>query len=69
MNSAVKIVKRGKDESLTEVQAGQDERTGPESRREMMRTVKGWIAEVHRRRRDEQLSSSAFRMLRVTPYW
>jgi len=65
MNSAVKIIKRGKNEIVTEVRAGQDEGTGPQSTREMMRTVKGWI-ELHRRRRDEQLASSAFRKVRVT---
>ena len=65
MNSAIKIIKRGKNEILTEV-AGQDERAAPPNTREMMRTVKGWIAELHRRRRDEQLASSAFRKVRVT---
>jgi serine protease Do len=66
MNSDVRIIKRDKNEILTEVRAGQDERRGPQSTREMMRTVKGWIAELHRRRRDEQLASSAFRKVRVT---
>ena len=66
MNSAIKIIKRGKNEGLTEVQAGQDERTGPQGTREMIRTVKGWIAELHRHRRDEQHSSSAFRKVLVT---
>jgi hypothetical protein len=55
MNSAVKIIKRGKNEILTEVRAAQDERTGPESTREIVRTVKGWISELQERRRDEQL--------------
>jgi serine protease Do len=66
MNSAVKIIKRGKSEILTEVRAGQDERTGPQSTREIVRTVKGWISELHQRRRDEQLRSSGFRKVRVT---
>ena len=66
MNSAVKIIKRGKNEILTEVPSGQEERTGAQSTREMMRTVKGWIAELHRRRQDEQLASSAFRKFRVS---
>lgn len=39
MNSAVKIIKRGKNEILTDVQAGQDERTGPQSTVEMDRTL------------------------------
>src|SRR5882724_9619541 len=66
MNSAVKIIKRGKNEILTEVRAGQDERTGAQSTREIVRTVKGWISELHQRRRDEQLRSSGFRKVGVT---
>ena len=66
MNSAVKIIKRGKNEILAEVPAGQDERTGPQSTREMVRTVKGWIAELHRRRRDEERTNSVFGRVRVT---
>jgi hypothetical protein len=63
MNSAAKIIKRAKNEILTDVPAGQDERTDAQSTREMVRTVKGWIAELHRRRREEQTASSAFRKL------
>lgn len=66
MNSGVKIIKRGKNEILIEVRAGQDERTGAQSTSEIVRTVKGWISELHQRRRDEQLASSAFRKVRVT---
>jgi len=66
MKSAVKIIKRDKNEILTEVRAGQDESTGPQSTREIVRTVKGWISDLHQRRRDEQLRSSAFRKVRVT---
>jgi hypothetical protein len=64
MNSAVKIIKRGKNEILTEVRA-QDEMTGAQSTREIVRTVKGWISELHQRRRDEQIRSSAFRKVPV----
>ena len=66
MKSSVKIIKSGKNEVLTEVLAGQDERTGAQSTREIMRTVKGWIAELHRRHQDEELTTSAFRKMRVT---
>ena len=66
MNSSVKIIKRDKNEVLTEFPAGQDERTGAQSTREMMRTVKGWVADLHRRRRDEELATSSFRKMRVT---
>ena len=66
MNSSVKIIKRHKNEILTEVQAGQDHRTGTLSTREVTKAVKGWIAELHRRRRNEELAASAFRKMRVT---
>jgi hypothetical protein len=66
MKSGVKIIKRGKNDILTEVRSGQDERTGAQSTREIVTTVKGWISELHQRRRDEQLRSSAFRKVRVT---
>jgi hypothetical protein len=66
MNSAVKIIKRGKNQILTEERAGQDQRTGAQSTREIATTVKGWISELHQRRRDEQLRNSAFRKVRVT---
>src|SRR6267142_4705581 len=66
MNSSIKIIKRGKNEVLTGDQAGQAERTGTQSTREMVKTVKGWIAELHRRRQDEERATSAFRKMRVT---
>ena len=66
MNSSVRIIKRDKHEVLTAVQTRQDERTGAQSTREIMRTVKGWVAELHRRRRDEELATSAFMKKRVT---
>ena len=60
MNSGVKILKRGKNEILTEVRAGQDETTDQQKTREMMRTVKGWIGELRRRRRNEERTNSVF---------
>jgi hypothetical protein len=66
MNSSVKVIKRDKDEISTEVQAGHDQRTITQRTRKIRRTVKGWVAELHRRRRDEELAASAFRKMRVT---
>jgi hypothetical protein len=66
MNSSVKVIKRDRNAILSEVQAGQDQRTSTQSTREAMRVVKGWIAELHRRRRDEELAASALRKIRVT---
>lgn len=57
MNSAIKIIKRGKSETVTEVRVDQGERSGAQSTREMVRTVKGWISELQQRRRDEKLQS------------
>jgi hypothetical protein len=66
MNSSIKIIKRGKNEVLTGYQVTQDERKGTQNTREMMRTVKGWIAELHRRHQDQEVATSAFRKMRVT---
>jgi hypothetical protein len=51
---SVRIIKRSKNQILTELPAGQDEMTGQQSSREIVKTVKGWIAELHRRRRDKK---------------
>jgi serine protease Do len=66
MNSAVKIIKRGQNKSSTEVLVSQDEQAGAQSTREIVKTVKGWISELHQRRRDEQVRSSAFRKVGLT---
>jgi serine protease Do len=58
MNSAVKIIKRTKNGILTERQADQDEITARQNTRELARRVKGWIADLHRRRRDEGRANS-----------
>ena len=65
MKSAVKIIKRGQNKISTEVLAGQDDQAGAQSTREIVRTVKGWISELHHRRRDEQVAGSAFRKVGV----
>jgi len=63
MNSAVKIIKRGQNKISTGALASQDEQTGAQSTREIAKTVKGWISELHQRRRDEQVGSSALRKI------
>ena len=52
MNSLVKIVKRGTKE-LKNLQTGDQEETDRHGRREIVSTVKGWIAELEQRRRAE----------------
>ena len=66
MMKSVRIIKRSKDETLTGLQLDQDEMTEQQSTREIVTIVKGWISELHQRRRAEQLASSAFRKARVT---
>ena len=56
MNSVVKIIKRGEREQKN-LETGPNEGTGQQARREIVRTVKGWISELHQRRQDEQLQS------------
>lgn len=61
MNSAVKIIKRGQNKTSTGTVASQDEQTGAQGTREMVRTVKGWISELQQRRQDESLLIGVFR--------
>lgn len=56
MNSVVKIVKRGTGEKK-DLQTG-DQRTGRQGQREIVSTVKGWIAELEQRRRAEERAYS-----------
>jgi hypothetical protein len=51
MNSAVRIVKRGRDESLQSLQDGDDGKTAKPCEREIATTVRSWIAEREQRRR------------------
>ena len=59
----VRIIKQGRNETGT--QASHGEIPG-ETTREMVRTVKSWVAELRQRRRDEELASSVFKKLQVT---
>jgi hypothetical protein len=68
MNSAVRIMKRGQNKISTGALASQDEQTGAQSTREIAKTVKGWISELHQRLRDEQVRSSAFRKYAITSF-
>ena len=61
---SVRIIKRSKNEILTELPTGQDNVAGQPSTREMAKTVKGWIAELRQGRRDEQRANSVFGKIR-----
>jgi hypothetical protein len=57
MNSVVRIVKRGTRER-EDLQAVHQEETGRQGQREIVSTIKGWIAELEQRRREEAQSYS-----------
>lgn len=63
MNYRVRIIKRGQNEVSIGGSRGQSEQAGRQSAREIAGTVKGWIAERHQHRREEELASSQFKKL------
>jgi hypothetical protein len=54
MNSAIKIIKRNRTKGLQNSPSRQDEKTGPQSEREIAGTVKNWIAELAQRKRADE---------------
>jgi len=60
MNSGVRILKRGVNEVPNDLKAGQDEKNGQQSTREIVSTIKRWIAELEQRRREEEHTCAAF---------
>ena len=60
MSSTVRIIKRGK-ESLNDFKSNQNEKTDQSSTREIVSTVKGWIAELEQRHRAEERKHSALK--------
>ena len=59
MNSAVRILKRGRNEGVKDLKPGQDEKRGQQSTHEIVSTIKGWITELEQRRRDEERTWAA----------
>ena len=59
MNSAVRILKRGRNEGLKDLKAGQDKKTRQQSTREIVSTIKSWIAELEQRHRDEERTGAS----------
>ena len=62
MSSGVRDVKRGRNESLKNLPIDQREKTDRESHREIVSTVKSWIAELELRRLS--LRTEAIRLLK-----
>ena len=61
MNSSVRIIKRRKSENLNDLQTDQEGKNPGEVTRDITSTVKGWIVELQRRRRDQERISAAFK--------
>ena len=51
--SAVRIVKRGKPEVLTNMGTPDEKKTRRQNTREIVNTVKSWIAEIEERHRNQ----------------
>ena len=49
MNSGVRIIKRGRKEISQSLPSGQDEKTARQKERDIVSTIKGWIAEWEQR--------------------
>ena len=50
MNSGVRVLKHRSNDRLTDLPVERPEKTDRESNREIVRTVKSWIAELEQRR-------------------
>jgi hypothetical protein len=62
MNCVVRIVKHGRNDDLKSLPLGQDEKTHRQSNREIISTVKSWVAELKQRKRaSEHSRTSAFK--------
>jgi hypothetical protein len=57
MNSGVKIIKRDRAHDLQSSPLSQNEKTGPQNEREIVGTIKNWIAELAQRRRADELTA------------
>ena len=53
MKSAIKIIKRKQDHDSNNLPTSNAEQSVEQSTREMVSTVKGWIAQLHQRKRAE----------------
>jgi len=61
MNSGIKIIKRGRTGKSQKAPLREDEKTGRQSEREIVGTVKSWIAEwAQQRRADEHIARTRF---------
>ncbi len=66
MNSSIKIVKRKRDENPNDLKTSDAEQS-VERTREMVSTVKSWIAELQQRKRDQGHSFSNLTVIATAP--
>ena len=60
MNSAVRILKCGRSEASEDLKSDRGEKSGQQTTRELVSTIKGWIAELEQRRREEERAGATF---------
>lgn len=56
MNASIKIVKRKRDEEPNDLKTSAPEKSAERSTREMVSTLKSWIAELQKRNRAQSRS-------------
>lgn len=68
MKSSIKIIKRKRDENSNDLKTSEVEKKSVErSTREMVSTVKTWIAEIQQRKRAQSQSLSHLTVFATTP--
>ena len=67
MKSSIKIVKRKRDEDSKDLRTSEGEKSVERSTREMVSTVKSWIAELQERKRAQNQSFSHLTVFATDP--
>ena len=67
MKSSIKIIKRKRDEDANDLKTSEGENSVERSTREMVRTVKSWIAELQERKRAQAHSFSRLTVTTTAP--
>jgi hypothetical protein len=72
VNSSIRVIKRGRGEDANDLKTAEGENSTSEgensverSTRDMVRTVKSWIAELQERKRAQRISTLAFSRLTI----
>lgn len=67
MKSSIKIIKRKQNEDAIDLKTAEGEKSVEQSTREMVSTVKGWIAELQQRKRAQSQSFSHLTVFAAAP--